>query len=748
LGCAAVLVLAALAAYHNTFQVPFLYDDIVSIVRNRTIHDPGNLKDVLTPVAGGFAVSGRPVLNLSLALCYAVSGREVWSYHVFNLLIHILAGLTLLGIVRRTLQNPGIAGQLQQDATPLALAVALLWTLHPLQTESVTYIIQRSESLMGLFFLLTVYGFIRAASSSRPWPWRVLTVLACLGGTGTKEVAVIAPVLVFLYDRTFVAGSFREAWRRRRWLHVSLGATWLPLACLVARTGWDRGGLFGVLESAPPWMYWLTQFKAVVVYLKLAFWPHPLVFEYGMFRMGFREAAPFASIVLLLVAATAVALVRRPAVGFLGAWFFAILAPTSIVLSRIQMIVEHRMYLPLAAVIAATVVALHALLNLRPAPGNIVDSSRRQPWLQRRLPVAISLALAVPLGLATERRNRVYQDEVTLWQEAVARVPTSASAQGGLGYALYMRNRAEEAVHHFQIALELDPTRVDTQFNAGLTYASLGRPADAIRHYEAALRVNPAFHPAHYQWGLALVHLDRPQEALAHFVETIRLVPEMAEAHFGRGVALARMGRLAEAVEHYQAALRLEPGLTEAACQMGAALLRLDRVPDAVNCLRRVIHSDPGLGEAHLQLGMALARLGSVDEATTEFAEAVRLNPAHAGAQFNLGMALVQAGRMADALGPLQKAVELDPTLPEAHCNLGSALANVGRLPEAVEQLQAALRLRFAYSNAHYNLGHVLLRLSRTDEAREHFETALRLDPRFEPARQMLEHLQAAPREP
>ena len=197
---------------------------------------------MLCPPSHGETVSGRPVLNLSLALNYAVSGCDVRGYHVTNLAIHLAAALLLFGIVRRTLPRfRGCGGGQQlarlQLATPLALAIALLWAVHPLQTESVTYIVQRAESLMGLFYLLTLYCFLRGAGSARAIFWYAGSVLACLLGMATKEVMVSAPLVVLLYDRTFLAGSFREAWRRRWAYYLALAATWLLLAWLVAQTG-------------------------------------------------------------------------------------------------------------------------------------------------------------------------------------------------------------------------------------------------------------------------------------------------------------------------------------------------------------------------------------------------------------------------------------------------------------------------------------------------------------------------------
>jgi hypothetical protein len=164
LAVAGILTLAAVGAYWNSFNVPFLLDDSLAIGDNPSIRHLSRIGDVLSPPATG-ATAARPLLNLTFALDFAGSGLSVHGYHVVNLLIHICAGLALLGIVRRTLLLPGLRPRYGEAALPLAAVAALLWTLHPLQTESVTYISQRAESLMGLFYLLTLYGFIRTVTS-------------------------------------------------------------------------------------------------------------------------------------------------------------------------------------------------------------------------------------------------------------------------------------------------------------------------------------------------------------------------------------------------------------------------------------------------------------------------------------------------------------------------------------------------------------------------------------------------------
>jgi len=293
LAVAGLLALAAVGAYWNSLNVPFLLDDPVSIAGNPSIHSLRQIGDVLSPPASA-PTAGRPLLNLSFALNYAWGGLSVRGYHVVNWLIHICAGLALLGIVRRTLLLPGLRARYGEAALPLAACVALLWTLDPLQAGAVTYISQRAESLMGLFYLLTLYGFVRAKHSnptednkgnevsevenrsllsSLPsvkvsgWRglgngWLVLSVAACFCGMATKQVMVTAPVLVLLYDRAFLSGSFRSALANRRWYYASLAATWLLLAFLMQQSSLKAVSVG--LETKVSWLtYALTELRVV-----------------------------------------------------------------------------------------------------------------------------------------------------------------------------------------------------------------------------------------------------------------------------------------------------------------------------------------------------------------------------------------------------------------------------------------------------------------------------------------------------
>jgi tetratricopeptide (TPR) repeat protein len=709
----AILAAGVIVVYWRTFSVPLLFDDHDSIAGNLTIR---HLSTALWPPLNTTA-SGRPILNLSLAVNYAISGTAVWSYHVLNLVIHVLAGLTLFGIVRRTLARRKLPA-----ASLIGFSAALLWTLHPLQTESVTYIVQRAESLMGLFYLLTLYCFIRGAEADGPRRlWFAVSVAACFLGMATKEVMISAPLIVLLYDRTFVAGSFREAWRQRWGLHAALAATWLLLLGLVASTGWNRSGASGFDVGITPWAYWLTQFEAVARYLWLSVWPHPLVFEYGTFWVSrATEVAPYALLVGLLAMAVLVALWRRPALGFPGAWFFVILAPTGIMPGRTQMIVEHRMYLPLAAVMTLAAIGIHAAV-------------RRQSWV-------VIAALAIGLGVLTARRNEDYRSELTIWNDAAAKRPDNARAHTNLGAAWSrMPGGWNNAVAQYEEALRLQPDSAEAHNNLGVAWVQLpGRLNDAISQYQEALRLQPNFAEAHNNLGVVWSQMPgRQNDAIARFEEALRLKPDYAEAHNNLGLAWSNVPeRQNDAIAQYEEALRLKPDYAQAHYNLGNVWLQLPgRLNDATAQYEEALRLKPDYAEAHNNLGLAWSKVpGRLDDAITQFEETLRLKPDFAEANYNLGVIFAQMpGRQNDAIARYEEALRLKPDLAEAHYNMGVVLAQMpGRLNGAIAQYEEALRLKPDYAEAHNNLGVALAQMpGRLNDAIAEFEEALRLKPDF-----------------
>lgn len=609
-------MLAGLLAYANSLSAPFIFDDIDAIRENPTIR---TLQGALSPPHDGAGVDSRPVVNLSFAINYAFGGLNVAGYHATNLAIHLLAGLALFGIVRRTLlgSNPvgrglrcppdtlGLPGggrsrrptDRAADATPLALVAALLWTLHPLQTESVTVVTQRTESLMGLFYLLTLYAFIRATENPGQSRWLIFSVAACLLGMGTKEVMVTAPLLVLLYDRTFIAGGFRAAWQQRRGYHAALGSTWLLLGWLVVSSGGARGGAAGAASGITPWTYALTQCEAIAHYLKLALWPAPLVLDYGTRVVTDPlQVLPQALLVLALVGGTLVALIRRPVWGFFGAWFLVILAPSSSVLPLVtQTIAEHRMYLSLAAVVVGVV-----LVAFR--------------WLGRGALMA-GLLFAALGGAMTVMRNLDYRSALAIWADTAAKVPGNARAHSNLGLALGAEGRADESMAEWREAIRLQATIPFAHYNLGLALSRLNRDAEAMTQFEEELRLQPEYAPAWCERGLALYQLGRREEAVAAYERALRFKPEYPDALERMGIALASLRRVAEAITRYQQALQLRPDSPGTHQNLGIAFALSGQLAKAIEQFEQAVALDPDFAEAHRALAQALSGIGRSQEA-------------------------------------------------------------------------------------------------------------------------------------
>jgi tetratricopeptide (TPR) repeat protein len=652
------LVLIALLAYFNSFSTPFLFDDHESIEENPTIQRLNNVVTVLRPPANGSGVTGRPVVNLSLAINYAISGTNERSYHWLNFAVHSSAMLVLFGLVRRTLRLPPLQDRFARKALPFAWVVAAVWSVHPLQTESVTCVVQRTELLVGLFYLLTLYAFVRSVQS--PWPrvWLALAVIACLLGMGSKEVMVSAPLMVLLFDRTFVAGSFGAAWRERRRFYVSLGSTWILLAYLVLSGGGTRGASAGFGLGVSPLAYAFKQCEAIVRYLWLSIWPHPLVLDYGeslaVHPVGVWLAA---GVLAVLVGVVALALRRRPILGFVGVWFFVILAPSSSVVPLVtQTIAEHRMYLPLAGV----VVLLTAGVD------HLVSNPRR----------AVPVAVIAVLGLLTARRNFDYRSSVAIWTDTVGKSPRNSRAHHNLGVALaQLPGRSADAIASFRNAIACKPTDVLAHYSLAHELAKMpGGRALAFEQYEIALRIDPRHQKSHVNLANLLAEdPTRIPEAIVHYEIALQLKPDDSRAHNNLANELAKVtGRSIDAFAHYREALRIRPDDPEVHFNFAGLLARFpDGIGDAIRHYERAVELRPNFLEAHYRLANELAK---------------------------------QSERLPDAIGHYQAVLRIDPTHAAAHFNLAVVCANVGQTDESIRHFESAVALKPDWTEARQNL--------------------------------------------
>jgi tetratricopeptide (TPR) repeat protein len=520
----ALLVVLVSATYANSLHGPFVFDDIPSIVENQSIRHLGAAQ-VLAAPPGAITTTGRPVVNLSLAINYAIAGLGVEGYHVVNLAIHILAALALFGLVRRTLLLPMLSAQFGAAARGLALAVALLWAVHPLQTESVTYIVQRAEAMVGLFYFLTIYCLLRGATSARGSAWYAAALATCTLGMASKEVMVSAPLVALLYDRIFITDSFKETLRRRWRLWLALASTWMLLALLLYSSH-NRAGSAGFGLGITVWEYARTQFGCIVHYLRLTCWPSPLVLDYGSaVASTVAEIVPSAVVVFVLLAATVAALALEPTLGFLGVWFFAILAPTSsIVPLPGQTEAEHRMYLPLAAVAVLAVLAVHRTVG-------------RLGWRSGQAEVALLAAVVAVLGWGSYCRNEVYQSELALWENTARNCPLNYRAYLSLGKAHDSRGQYDAAVRDYDHAILLRRDFVEAYNNRGAAYEAMGQAEAAIKDYDKAIALQPGAAEAYSNRGNIHQSMGHYEAAIEDYAKAIALKPNLAVAYQNRAIA-------------------------------------------------------------------------------------------------------------------------------------------------------------------------------------------------------------------
>ena len=581
LGC---LCLAGLAAYANSLSGPMVFDDVSAILLNPQIRHLWPPLDALAPPRYTVLAS-RPLVNLSFAINYALGGFAVRGYHLVNLGLHILSALVLFGVIRLTLAGPRLRDRFATTADAVALACALIWLVHPIQTESVDYLTERSELMMGLFYLLTVYCAIRALRSEAPDRWYAAAVVACLLGAGCKESIVTAPVIVVLYDRIFVFDSMKDALRTRKTLYLGLALSWIELAAVAT----SRNNTVGFRTGTSAWTYLLNQAQMITQYLKLTIWPHDLVLDYGAPRLyRLKDVAPQASLVIALVVLTGLLLVKNPMAGFLLAWFFITLAPTSSVVPIASEVgAERRMYLPLAGLVVAAVIGVYR-------------------W-NRATEVAPYLfaCLIAALAFGTVQRNRDYASNVALLQTSVDRWP-QGRAQFNLAYALDKQGRKDEALAHLRAAVADNP---QAQYALGSELYDRGQ-------FDAAIA------------------------ELRGFVGRTPVKPaDIVKAHDLIGLALAQQGKLLPAAEELQLALQMEPTSADLHGNLAFVLLQQKNFEGARQHYEDYLKVHAGNAFVLTNLGVALEGLGDRDGARARFREALVLDPGNVEARSRAALA-------------------------------------------------------------------------------------------------------------
>ncbi len=635
------IVVLCLIIYSNTFHVPFFFDDESSIVQNNVIK---SLDNFLLNSNGYNHSPMRFIGYLTFALNYKLGGLHVTGYHIFNLAVHIINALLVYALVVLTCRTPyfmnqgaGIIGEKTFDPRFLAVFTALLFASHPVQTQAVTYIVQRLTSLATMFYLLSLIFFIKfrfSQESIRPSKGKTLSfyflmLVMIILAMKTKEIAFTLPIVIVLYEFFF----FRITTRRNLLLFVPILLTLLiiPLVLLsinrpIGEVLSDVTDVTNVEQEITRWDYLLTQFSVIATYIRLLFLPVNLNldYDYPIYHSFFSPQVLFSFLFLLCMFLGAIALFIKSRKGsnpglrlisFGIAWFFITLSVESTVIPLRDVIYEHRVYLPSVGFLIA---AVAGVMIVRGAAGKI------SVYLEKSL-IPIVGAVVLVFSVATFSRNMVWQDGVRFWEDVVKKSPGKARPYHNLGLAFYKKGRIEDAIRNYQMSLKIYPNSFKAHNVLGVAYVQQGRFEEAIRELQTAVRLDPDYAKAYDNLGLIFTIMNRFEDALVEFRTALNINPDAPNVRFNLGTLYLKMDRVEESIQEYLIAVKLQPDFTEARNNLGTLYAKLGRLEEAISEFQTNIQINPDDARAHYNIALLYRAQGRNSEALREFQIAERL---------------------------------------------------------------------------------------------------------------------------
>ncbi|MBF0343771.1 MAG: tetratricopeptide repeat protein [Nitrospirae bacterium] len=586
-----LIIIVGLIVYSNTLNVPFVFDDDISITANPLIRNFNSFFESSALNNTGIEPSVRDFFStriigyLTFAINYNLNGYDVTGYHIFNILVHLANALLIYWLVMFLFSTPYFSeAQWQDTPNVVALASALLFVCHPIQTQAVTYIVQRFASLATLFYLLSVVAYMWSRfdfeSKARKYILYAVSVIAAVCAMKTKEISFTLPVAVVLVEFLFFAGDVKK--RVIYLLPILLTMLVIPLTLLTS------GGSFTIAtsENVSRWDYLFTQFSVIVRYIRLFFIPvgQNLDYDYPVYRSLFEPAVFLSLLFLLSIIGVGMYLYhlscgRCPEkrylylcrlIAFGIVWFFLTISIESSIIPIEDVIFEHRVYLPSVGFFTMIAAMLAAIETLK---AEVIKT--------RKVLIPLAACLVLVLSVAAYHRNGIWRDNVTLWEDVVNKSPNKARSHNNLGMYYERQGSLYRAIEHYKTAARLKPDYVVAHMNLSRIYAMQGLTTDYLSELRMALKVyddilrDPkaakkhrvdAVEVAgiHYELGASLARLRLYDEAAVELEAAIRLNPDSVEAHVDLGNIYALRGSVDGAINQYQIALQLRPGSVEA----------------------------------------------------------------------------------------------------------------------------------------------------------------------------------------
>ncbi len=591
-----LLAVTVIFIYSETLSGPFIFDDRNNIRENPHIRISQITLSHLASAAFDSPSHKRPVANISFALNYYIHGYNVVGFHAVNIMIHVISGILLYFFVQTTFRTPALRSR-YEHYNWISFFTAAIWLVHPLQTQSVSYIVQRMNSLAAMFYILSFlcYAQLRVNPQEKPKWWLLFgCILSGILALGTKQNTATLPFFLLLYEWYF----FRNL--SLKWLkdHLALLVGLLVLLAIAALIFLGTDPLDKIWAGYAsrhftPVQRLLTEMRVVIFYIGLFFWPHPsrLNLDHD-FVLSYSLTDPMTTlfsmlaIAILLVLAVIIAKNQRM-ISFGILWFLGNLAIESSIFG-LEIIFEHRLYLP--SMMCSLVVVLLVYRWAKPV------------WLKPLILCTLTIVAAV----WTYERNDVWRDRIAIWEDCVKKSPHKARPYNNLGVALADDGQYSKAIEQYHKALQINPYYPNAYANLGFVLAKQGKVEESIPQFLKALELKPRDYETLSNLGVALLLQNRHEEAIEYLSEAVALNPYFPKAHNNLGVALSRTGRTQEAIDHYSTALQLDPDYAEAYNNLGVALANQGRFEEAIKQFSAALNIYPGYENAQRNLEKSL----------------------------------------------------------------------------------------------------------------------------------------------
>jgi protein O-mannosyl-transferase len=649
-----LIVLLGIAAYSGTFHVPFVFDDRSSITDNPLVKDLGNF---ITRREAYPANEQRYIGYLTFALNYRFCGLDVKYYHAVNLAIHIINALLvylLIVLTFRTdfLKKSSIAG----SARWIALFASALFIVHPVQTQAVTYIVQRLTSLAVLFYLASLVFFIKARFSLRREGFNGLTATAfyltslifALLAMKTKEMSFTLPFIAALYEFYF----FDEKTRKRLLILFPMFITILIIPVSMAFAHESGGNILSDLNTAatisalPRWDYLLTQFSVILTYIRLLFLPvnQNLDYYYPITHslLNPRAFGPLLMILCMLGAAALIFVRSRKAgdaamrlVSFGILWFFVTLSVESSIIPIQDVIFEHRVYLPSVGFFMAMSCAF---------------ALTARKWFEgTRVPIYVAAAVVLTLLVAAYARNNVWASELSLWQDNVKKSPGKSRPYNELGMVLSKKGGYVPAKALFEKAIQLDPRYPEPYNCLGIVYKNQGQNDRARVLFERAVQLDPKFTEAYVNLGITLALQGEYDKARYPFEKAIKLDPYYFQSFNGLGMVILAQEDYAGAKALFEKAIKLNPKFEYSYNNLGIVLCKQGEYLEAKDLFEKAIQLNPAFDDAYLNLGKVYLLTGDYELSINMYRKALELNGRVYDTYYGLALAFIKTAHYQDA---------------------------------------------------------------------------------------------------